>query len=72
MRRLHARRGQPGRRRPGLAAAHTTSRSPITVVDQFSGFNDAADTIDGVHPNSTTGIQKVANKWYPALTTALG
>ena len=57
---------------PAWAAAHTTSRSPITVVDQFSGFNDAADTIDGVHPNSTTGIQKVATKWYPALTAALG
>ncbi len=56
---------------PGWASAHSTSQSPITVVDQFTGFNDAADTSDGVHPNSTTGIQKVAAKWYPALTAVL-
>ncbi|WP_233225738.1 RICIN domain-containing protein [Amycolatopsis sp. CA-126428] len=57
---------------PGWAQAHSTAASPITVVDQWTGFNAAADTVDGVHPNSTTGIQKMESRWYPALTAALG
>ncbi len=57
---------------PGWAQAHSTAASPITVVDQWTGFNTAADTVDGVHPNSTTGIQKMEARWYPALTAALG
>jgi mannan endo-1,4-beta-mannosidase len=57
---------------PGWAQAHSTAASPITVVDQWTGFSTAADTVDGVHPNSTTGIQKLEARWYPALTAALG
>ena len=57
---------------PGWAATHSTERSPITVVDQWTGFDTAADTTDGVHPNETTGIQKLASRWYPALAAALG
>jgi len=56
---------------PAWASAKSTSQSPITVVDQWTGFSTSADTVDGVHPNSTTGIQKVSNKWYPALTALL-
>jgi len=56
---------------PAWASSKSTSQSPITVVDQWTGFNDATDTVDGVHPNSTTGIQKVSDKWYPALVSAL-
>ncbi|MFV2120281.1 cellulose binding domain-containing protein [Streptomyces sp. Act-28] len=56
---------------PGWAGAHGTERSPITVVDQWTGFSTAADTTDGVHPNETTGIRKLESRWYPALTAAL-
>jgi lysophospholipase L1-like esterase len=56
---------------PGWAAGKTTAQSPITVVDQWTGFNAATDTIDGVHPNDA-GFQKMADRWYPAVTAALG
>ncbi len=56
---------------PAWAQAHSTTASPITVVDQWTGFDTAADTTDGVHPNSSTGIQKMAGRWYPALVAAL-
>jgi hypothetical protein len=35
---------------PGWAAGKTTAQSPIVVVDQWTGFNTATDTFDGVHP----------------------
>lgn len=57
---------------PGWARANSTTASPITVVDQWTGFDTAADTTDGVHPNSSTGIQKIASRWYPAVVSALG
>ncbi|MEU4252701.1 cellulose binding domain-containing protein [Amycolatopsis sp. NPDC026612] len=56
---------------PGWAAAKTTARSPITVVDQWTGFSAAADTSDGVHPIDS-GFQKMADRWYPAVAAALG
>jgi len=56
---------------PAWASAKSTAQSPIIVVDQWTGFNDATDTVDGVHPNSTTGIQKMAAKWYPPLVAQL-
>jgi lysophospholipase L1-like esterase len=57
---------------PGWAAARTTAASPITVVDQWTGFDTVADTIgDGVHPNDS-GFQKIADRWYPPLTKVLG
>jgi lysophospholipase L1-like esterase len=55
---------------PGWASGKSTAQSPITVVDQWTGFNDATDTVDGVHPNDA-GIQKMSDRWYPALTAAL-
>ena len=55
---------------PGWAAGKTTAQSPITVVDQWSGFSTATDTYDGVHPNAA-GDQKMSDRWYPALTAAL-
>jgi mannan endo-1,4-beta-mannosidase len=57
---------------PGWAQAHSTAASPVTVVDQWTGFNTATDTADGVHPNSSTGIQKIESRWYPAVVAALG
>jgi lysophospholipase L1-like esterase len=56
---------------PGWAATQTTAISPVTVVDQWTGFNTATDTGDGVHPNDTGSI-KIANRWYPALAATLG
>ncbi|WP_108723796.1 SGNH/GDSL hydrolase family protein [Cellulomonas timonensis] len=56
---------------PGWAASKTTSASPITVVDQWTGWVPATDTYDGVHPSDPAGITKMANVWYPALTAVL-
>jgi cellulase/cellobiase CelA1 len=41
------------------------------VVDQWTGFNAATDTFDGVHPVDS-GFQKMSDRWYPALTSAIG
>jgi lysophospholipase L1-like esterase len=55
---------------PSWASSKSTNQSPITVVDQWTGFSTASDTYDGVHPNSA-GNQKISDKWYPALTPLL-
>ncbi|HTV22236.1 MAG TPA: GDSL-type esterase/lipase family protein [Polyangiaceae bacterium] len=52
------------------ASAHATATSPISVVDQWTGFDAAADTRDGVHPN-TAGSQKMADRWFAALAPLL-
>jgi lysophospholipase L1-like esterase len=49
---------------PAWAAGKTTAQSPITVVDQWTGFSTATDTGDGVHPNDA-GFQKMADRWAP-------
>lgn len=57
---------------PGWAAGKATAQSPITVVDQFTGFDSVADTNgDGVHPDDS-GFQKMSDRWYPALIPLLG
>jgi len=55
---------------PRWAASKSTSRSPIKVVDQWTGFSTTADSADGVHPNDS-GDQKMSDRWYPALTAFL-
>lgn len=55
---------------PAWAASLSTSASPITVVDQWTGWDPAADTSDGVHPDDA-GIVKLADRWYPALAGVL-
>lgn len=55
---------------PGWAADVGTAESPVVAVDQWTGFDTAADTYDGVHPNAA-GDQKIADRWYPALTAYL-
>jgi mannan endo-1,4-beta-mannosidase len=54
---------------PAWASSNSTAASPIIVVDQWTGFDATAgvDTVDGVHPNATSGSPKVATKWYDAL-----
>ncbi|GAA2529296.1 cellulose binding domain-containing protein [Winogradskya humida] len=55
---------------PAWAASLTTTASPITVVDQWTGFDTATDTYDGVHPGDAGNV-KIANKWYPAVAAAI-
>ena len=55
---------------PAWAAATTTAASPVTVVDQWTGFNTATDTGDGVHPDDS-GSQKIADRWYPTRSAVL-
>jgi lysophospholipase L1-like esterase len=52
---------------PGWATANTQIASPISVVDQFTGFDPATDTVDGVHSNNS-GSMKIATKWFNALS----
>jgi hypothetical protein len=51
---------------PAWAASLSTAQSPVVAVDQWTGFDDATDTADGVHPNDS-GNQKFSNRRYPAL-----
>ena len=55
---------------PGWASSKSTAQSPITVVNQWTGYNDSTDTIDGVHPNAS-GNAKIAAKWYSPLTAQI-
>jgi lysophospholipase L1-like esterase len=50
------------------ASGKSTAASPIVVVDQWTGFDATADTVDGVHPN-TSGSTKIAAKWNTALAS---
>jgi lysophospholipase L1-like esterase len=56
---------------PSWASSKSTAQSPITVVDQWTGFTTSTDTGDGVHPNDS-GNPKIAGKWFGPLTRALG
>ena len=49
-----------------LAAELSSAESPVTAVDQYSGFNPASDTFDGVHPN-LIGQRKMAERWLQAM-----
>ncbi|MEU4236795.1 cellulose binding domain-containing protein [Actinoplanes sp. NPDC026619] len=55
---------------PAWAAGLTSAASPITVVDQWTGFDTATDTGDGVHPNDAGNV-KIANRWYPYVSAAI-
>ncbi|KAK4182873.1 putative endoglucanase X [Podospora australis] len=54
---------------PAFAASKNITTSPIWVVDQWTGFS-TADLSDGIHA-APTGIQKIADKFYPALVRAI-
>ena len=56
---------------PGWAAGLTTAQSPIVIVDQWTGFDAATDTGDGVHPNDS-GFRRMADRFQPALARVLG
>jgi lysophospholipase L1-like esterase len=55
---------------PAWAASNSTAASPITVVDQNTGFNPATDTGDGVHSN-TSGSTKIAARWFSAVSSMI-
>ncbi|MDI6100740.1 cellulose binding domain-containing protein [Actinoplanes sp. NEAU-A12] len=55
---------------PAWAASLSTAASEITVVDQWTGFNTATDTYDGVHPNDAGNV-KIAARWLPAVRAAI-
>jgi lysophospholipase L1-like esterase len=48
----------------------STPESPAILVDQYTGFDPAQDTFDGVHPNPA-GEKKMAQHWYEALEAVL-
>jgi lysophospholipase L1-like esterase len=52
------------------ALSVSTATSPVSVVDQWTGFDASTDTGDGVHPN-VIGSEKMANQWYAALAPLL-
>ena len=54
---------------PRQIATKSTARSPIILVDNFTGFNLDNDTSDGVHPN-IQGATKIANNLYSAFKKA--
>lgn len=54
----------------GWANGKSTARSPVVVVDQWTGFDPVADTYDGVHPIDS-GFRKIADRWYPAVAAAV-
>lgn len=56
---------------PQWASDNNQAASPIVVVDQFTGYVVATDNqADGVHPN-TTGSDKIAQKWFDAISGLL-
>lgn len=55
---------------PGWAASLSTEESPIVVVDQWTGFDPATDTYDGVHPNDAGNV-KIAARWFETLDDVL-
>jgi lysophospholipase L1-like esterase len=55
---------------PEWVAEKTTRRSPIVLVDQWTGFSTTTDTYDGVHPNAT-GNQKIATNLSPVVVALL-
>jgi acyl-CoA thioesterase-1 len=55
---------------PALVAVKSTSQSLVIAVDQYSDFDAASDTWDGVHPNPV-GEQKIADRWFAWLARLL-
>jgi lysophospholipase L1-like esterase len=52
------------------APTKSTKQSPITIVDNYTGFNTTTDTVDGEHPNDA-GNEKLASKFFQPLTDAI-
>ncbi len=52
------------------ATAAAKATIPLVLVDCWTGFDDATDTADGVHPNSA-GNAKMATSWFDPLVKAI-
>jgi hypothetical protein len=50
----------------GYAKSHSTIKSPIILVDQFTGIDPAKDMFDDIHPN-TNGEKIMAERWFNAI-----
>jgi lysophospholipase L1-like esterase len=57
-------------RLPALVTDKTTPESPITLVDQYTGFDASTMTFDGMHPNAT-GDSRMADRWVEKLVPVL-
>ncbi|RPA75194.1 SGNH hydrolase [Ascobolus immersus RN42] len=53
-----------------FVASKSTVASPIVTVNQYTGFDTAVDTVDGVHPNQS-GDRKIAARWLGPLQGAI-
>jgi hypothetical protein len=53
-----------------LAEEKHTERSPVILVDHYTGFDVEEDTEDGCHPDSS-GNRKMAQRWFDALRAVL-
>jgi hypothetical protein len=52
------------------AKDNTQAQSPITLVDNFTGFNTTTDTEEGEHPNAA-GDKKMADKFLQPTIDAI-
>src|SRR6185503_12698023 len=52
---------------PALVADKDRPESPLTLVDQYSGFDPSTMTYDGTHPNAA-GDARMADRWFEKLT----
>ncbi|KAF1839522.1 SGNH hydrolase [Decorospora gaudefroyi] len=46
-------------------------KSPVYFVDNFTEFDPVKDTDDGEHPNTSTGIEKMAVQFFKPTQTAI-
>jgi lysophospholipase L1-like esterase len=54
---------------PAWAASKSTAAAPVRVVDQWTGYDANADSNgDGVHPSETGGSEKMATRWFEAVS----
>ncbi|MDA0577954.1 MAG: SGNH/GDSL hydrolase family protein [Verrucomicrobia bacterium] len=54
----------------GLATRLDSAEARVLTVDQYSGYDAAADTYDWLHPNEQGG-RKMAERWFSALLPVL-
>ncbi|KAG4443782.1 hypothetical protein IFR05_000773 [Cadophora sp. M221] len=55
---------------PAWAAGISTTASPVSVVDLWTGFSTSLNTGDGVHPNDAGNVV-LANDWFLPLSSAI-
>jgi len=50
----------------GYSKKNSTTKSPVVIVDQFTGVDPARDMFDDIHPN-TRGEKIMAERWFNAI-----